>query len=222
MKRLNYNGSLADDIISAKKEGFLYENISRKQKKSLIILICADVLWLSIGLLIHNFLPIASLFTSSAAIFTSYNTSIRNKSLTEEFESNHAKRNISKFASNLLDTQENQNDLTNCISEQNIIDAVVVTNSEKVEDHISPFAMISEATGEDIKSYVEIVTSDIYLLDLNNQIRALKEIKKIIYPEDKKNRYVKEVTLDILEEQDLPKRLPIERVLEPSSTFHKK
>ena len=212
MKKLDYEGSLIDDLNLINEKEPTDMDIAFKGILSYIALITVDVLWCLLFTLQGHPIIGYSLIGSSSSIFVNIKDSARKKENEKKDKKKDALKRIKKFFKTIFDS-ESTNDLVNLDSYETLKDAIVVTDSQRVEQEDRRLERLYQ---DNLKKYYEVVISDIYYLDLDNQIKILREIKEIVLFESKKAKssYIKYSSLNILEEEDYPSELPVQKLLE--------
>lgn len=208
MIRINYDGSLKKDINNVNKEG--------KKSDIFLIRILNDLIACLISIPI--FLGLNRLFSfeinwavSLSTIFT-LNTITVIRSIIKDIKERKEKAldsrsNIRELAYLVnLELEENANNLVSEITPEAIYDAVTTREIDNEEDYVL------RAYGIDgHKKKIKTETTNFFLLDAENKIKVLREIKKEIKELGETNV---ERDLYLLNDEEVPAYVPVVRILE--------
>lgn len=200
MTNLEYYGNLTNDINLIKKT-------SEKRQKLFFKL---DIFYVCslIAYLIYVFVRIGNGLGTIPSLNIFVNTLIitrniisikmtKNKTKAEE-----ARSKIASLIGKIFNAKIQDNNLPGKLFVDDFENSIIIENEEHVKRYNEK---------NDVQSYIDTVTSYIYLLDSENTINVLKEVKKTIQePKEEKST---EVTLELLSSEDLPEDLPVRQVL---------
>ena len=212
MKNVIYPGSLIEDIKLINEEEEPITKIQKRKTLAFMAIIFADVFLIVTGALFKNFqsacIAVVS-FNNLYVVTSNFKQTKRSGKLVEQ---RFARKRILNLIENFQLESRISKDLPYNVSLEGLKDAVIVENENE---------SYNNENNEDIDEYIEVVTSDIYYLDLNNKIKALREIKEIANTEkqksifglkiksSKKSQYTKNISLQALDKEDLPDELPV-------------
>lgn len=225
MKDVEYNGSLTKDLELINGDEKEKKESDRKTWIAWISLTVLDAIWMSLFSL-HGHLAIGSLligFSTSSYIY--YIGSLKRKEEERGYKKSAAITRVIEFAKNLSTDKKNAKDLQSSVTLDNLKDAIVITETKTIEKPSELIEQSNDGDIQDILEYVDVITSDIYYVDTNNRVRALREIKEIVTmgpkEEDNSLKIVstqklpihQEIVLRAFEEDDYPVELPVKQVL---------
>ncbi|MCH5167637.1 MAG: hypothetical protein J1F35_07105 [Erysipelotrichales bacterium] len=208
MKNIDYEGSLVDDIRVIQQQPDSYEDLEAKNKEGLIIVILVDLFWLIICFLARNIATFASLVSATTVIYAVHNSSIMRKRTFKQTNRMNIITKILQFV--FRDKMKETKELFDSLTYDSLENAVLI-EVEKTEPNKDPKEGI---TSRDLDDYIRCITTDIYYLDINNQIKALREVKNVMCIPNTEVSFTKDAKLFEFEEQDYPEKLPVEKVLE--------
>ncbi|MCH5167636.1 MAG: hypothetical protein J1F35_07100 [Erysipelotrichales bacterium] len=214
MKDVNYEGSITEDIALVNDTDNSLKEIKKSKSLNIIFFaggsIISYIVSTTFGVSVITDILWSFIFFGS--ILLAIRTKVKNafRKLAKEIAELH----IKNFCFDLDNDKTNTKMLTETVSYENIKNATVVINSQSSEDAIMDKTFLGIMPNEeDFQEYIDIIISDIYFLDLNNRIRALREIKNIAKLNSKKEFGTENSKLQEFEPNDFPKELPVKQVL---------
>lgn len=210
MKDVIYDGSIVDDVNLVNDTDDELTNIKRKKKRNWALVILGNIIGAIGGLVLGNeaFAAISFAIADGSFAFEAYKM---HKQTSKRFDKKMtALDHLERLVYNLNSCRTNAKNLVSTVSYENITESVVVTEEEIVSEPTAENVLI---TSEDIREYVKVITSDLYFFDLNGQIKALREVKKIVNYESKRRARIKSISVQEFEEMDYPFFLPVKQVL---------
>lgn len=212
MTKVKYNGSLTDDInlINNHEDPSFFTQ--KNNRKAFFLLIGFNALCLVTSLLTGVVQFLGLTITMSSLGFTLYSSSIIRHNSNHVLDKFDAMSRISKLVLNFQDEDGKIILPMKDVTYESLINAVIV---QKPEKEVIQVEQTQESSVEvDFENFYKIITSEIYFLDTSNKIRALREFKKVINFLPSGTTYTHEAELELLEDKDLPKPLPVKKVLE--------
>ncbi len=200
MTNLEYYGNLTNDINLIKKTSEKRQKLFSKLDITYLCILAAYLIFIFVrignGL---STIPSLNIFVNTL-IITRNLISIKltkNKTKAEE-----ARSKIGSLIGKIFNAKIQDNNLPGKLFVDDFENSVIIENEEHVKRYNEK---------NDVQSYIDTVTSYIYLLDSENTINVLKEVKRTIQePKEEKST---EVTLELLSPEDLPEDLPVRQVL---------
>ncbi len=211
MKEIKYRGCLTDDLEEINDKSKDKDSLGLLYKLIIEIWVILIVLLLLSGIL-GKFNPtVLSSFVSSITAITLTTTVRRNNRTAKEIRKMQTRDRVLSLVPEISEYKRGLNDTVsfeNVYKIDDVLNAVVVPmpSDEPKENEVSM---------SDISDFVEEITSNIYIVNKEAKIKALREIKEMItYGEDKKH-ITGTATLYELEDEEMPKKseLPVKQVL---------
>lgn len=197
MKDIKYNGNLLEDIIDADNKFNLKDFLSISSIVFVVLAIFINIYLFGLNAISFS---IGNLFISTGSLFGIHVLGTLGTYLYKNITISRKGKDASRRLNVLAHDMSVVNDAT--ITKDNIIDA-----------QIDQVYSESKTTGDDGKliSKEEKLTRYFYLLDKEDKIRVLKEIRKII--KERKNT-IESSELKLLEDNDIDyKNLPVKKTL---------
>lgn len=200
MTDLEYNGTLTSDIKLMKK--------TSEKREKIIMGLDLTYLFVLIAYLIYIFARCANGLGNNPTLTIFINSLIitRNllyiKKLRTKNKAAEARARISYLINKIFHIKSQDNNLSGHLYTDDFENAVVVKNEEHVKQYDE---------NDDVRSYVDTITNYIYLLDSEDVINVLKEVKKTVQEPDEEK--MTETTLELLSPEEFPENLPVKQVL---------
>lgn len=197
MKDIKYNGNLLEDIIDADNKFNLKDFLSISSIVFVVLAIFINIYLFGLNAISFS---IGNLFISTGSLFGIHVLGTLGTYLYKNITISRKGKDASRRLNVLAHDMSVVNDAT--ITKDNIVDA-----------QIDQVYSESRTTGDDGKliSKEEKLTRYFYLLDKEDKIRVLKEIRKII--KERKNT-IESSELKLLEDNDIDyKNLPVKKTL---------
>lgn len=200
MSNLDYYGNLTDDIKLIKKYSGKKNNLFMK----------IDIVYLAIliSYLIFVFARCANGLGTIPGLQTFINLMIitRNliyiKRLNTKNKADSARSRIASLATKIFEEKNQANNLSGRLYSSDFEEAIIIEEHESTKKYDE---------NNVVYDYIDTVVNYIYLLDSEDTITVLKEIKDTI--KDENNEKNVETYLELLSVNELPDELPVKRVL---------
>lgn len=199
MTNLEYHGSLVDDIKLIKK------NNKKREKKIFKMELCYLV-FLS-AYLIYIFFRVANGLGTIPSLNLFVNILIITRSCLSIKHTNakrkkdYAVSRVRYLANKILNKKNLDNNISGHLNIDNFEKSVIIEEKEDIKKYDE---------NDDLYDYIDIVNNYIYLLDSENELNVLKEVRREL---NKDGITTTESSLELLDREDLPEELPVKQVL---------
>lgn len=200
MTNLEYPGDLTKDIKLLQKTNPRRQNLLFKL--DLIYMIILLIYLIFVFVRVANgmgMIPSLTTFINSLIIIRS---SISIKNTSNKSRAISAKFRITKLIKNIFNIKNEGNNLSGKLDIDNFEQAFIIEEKGHVKKYDE---------NDKVYSKVDTISNYIYLIDSENSINVLKEIKETI-TSDANNKTV-ETRLELLDTEDIPENLPVKQVL---------
>lgn len=207
MKKINYNSSLTTDIKTVKKKGKIWDIILIRLINGLAAIGCSFLVILGL----YEFTSVVLSLGASLTTLVVLNSFSTIRVMIEDIKKRNsqvdeAEYYINNLVSSLNSENKNAINLVPEITFEGILDAITTKEENETKEYIPNTLQDRSHIKEE-----KITTTNFFLLDTDNKLRILREIRKEI--KDNKNVEVN-TDLYLLDEDNIPSYVPVVKVLE--------